>query len=348
MANSRLKLSRRNFLGAGIAAVAMSNVPAARADRELEKRIVTVTGVVRPEELGTTLPHEHVLIDFTDAHKDRRTRHEQDEAFEVILPKLERVGELGCQTLIECTPAHIGRNPLLLKRLSEASGLHLLTNVGYYGARGEQFLPEHAFRENADQLADRWLREWRDGIEGTGIRPGFIKITVDEGPLSDVSRKLVQAAARTHHKSGLTIAGHAGDARAAFGQLDVLKQEGLAGNAWIWVHAQREADSAVHRRAAERGAWIEFDRISPSSIEQHLAMVRDMKKHGLLDRVLISHDAGWYSIGEPGGGKFRDYNALFTHFLPALKEAGFTGDEIHQITVINPAEAFTVCVRTRK
>ncbi|MGH8020026.1 MAG: phosphotriesterase, partial [Opitutaceae bacterium] len=43
--------------------------------------------------------------------------------------------ELGVETLVECTPAYVARDPKLLARLSEASGLHVLTNTGLYGAR---------------------------------------------------------------------------------------------------------------------------------------------------------------------------------------------------------------------
>ncbi len=70
-----------------------------------------------------------------------------------------------------------------------------------------------------------------------------------------------------------------------------------------------------------------------------------MKGRGLLGRVLISHDAGWYAVGEPGGGTFRSYTTLFERFLPALKTAGFTDGEIRSLTVDNPAEAFTIRVR---
>ena len=72
-----------------------------------------------------------------------------------------------------------------------------------------------------------------------------------------------------------------------------------------------------------------------------------MKAEGLLNRVLLSHDAGWYHVGEPGGGTFRPYDTLITALLPALETAGFTSEEIHQLTVVNPADAFAVRVRAR-
>jgi phosphotriesterase-related protein len=303
---------------------------------------MTVLGPVSPSSLGMTLPHEHVLVDFIGAAKVSRDRYDAEEAFQVALPHLRRVRELGCRTVVECTPAFIGRDPLLLKRLSNALAINLLTNTGYYGASRNKFLPQHAFTETADELAARWLREWNEGIADTGVRPGFIKIGVDAGPLSDVHRKLVRAAAKTHRASGLTVAAHTGDGEAALDELKTLREEGVATHAFIWVHAQNEKNPPVHAAAAERGAWVEFDGISPSSVGRHVELVKEMKQRGLLHRTLISHDAGWYHVGEPRGGKFRPYETLFTDFLPALKKEGFADGEIERLLIANPREAFTI------
>ena len=64
-----------------------------------------------------------------------------------------------------------------------------------------------------------------------------------------------------------------------------------------------------------------------------------MKSQQLLDRVLLSHDAGWYHVGEPGGGSFRKYDTLFTAFLPALKAGGFSDGEVRRLLVENPRRA---------
>ncbi|UCG89327.1 MAG: phosphotriesterase [Gemmatimonadota bacterium] len=309
--------------------------------------VMAVNGPIPREQMGATLPHEHVLVDFAGAEVVSADRYDRGEVFEKVLPHLQRAHSLGLQTLIEATPAYLGRDPILLRQLSDASGIHLLVSTGYYGAREDQHLPRHAFADPPDSLAARWIREWTTGIDGTGIRPGFIKIGVDDGPLSDIDRKLIRAAARTHLRTGLTIAAHTGPAAGALDQLAVLEEEGVDPSAWIWVHAQAEDDSTFHVRAARSGAWISFDGLAPDNVERYVARVAFMKAEGLLDRVLVSHDAGWYQVGEPGGGAFRPYDTLFTDFLPALEAAGFTGEEIRQLTAVNPAEAFAVRVRTR-
>jgi phosphotriesterase-related protein len=338
-------VNRRDFLQAGLALAGLGLGGRCSAADEPGPRIMTVHGPIAPQELGVTLVHEHVLVDFIGADQVRPGRYDADEVFRVVLPHLKRVRELGCRSFVECTPAYLGRDPRLLKRLAEASGLHLLTNTGYYGARAGKFLPALVHHETADQLAQRWLREWSEGIDGSGIRPGFIKIGVDAGPLSAIGRKLVQAAARAHRHSGLVIAAHTGDGAAALAQIDLVRQEKVDPAAFIWVHAQNEGDLALHFRAAEAGAWVEFDGIRPETVARHVELVLEMKKRGYLGRVLVSHDAGWYAVGEPGGGKFRSYDTLFTDFIPALKQAGGTEADIRQLLVDNPRNALTITRR---
>jgi predicted metal-dependent phosphotriesterase family hydrolase len=304
-----------------------------------------VLGPLSGEELGITLIHEHVLVDFIGADKVSRNRYDAEEAFRTVLPRLKEAYESGCRTLVECTPAYIGRDPVLLTKLSQASGLHLITNTGYYGAANDKFLPQHAFAESADQLARRWIREFGSGIDDTGIKPGIIKIGVDPGPLSPIDAKLVRAAARTHLETGLTIASHTGDATAALEQLDLLREYGVAASAFIWVHAQNETKLEKHFEAARRGAWVEFDGIAEKSLQWHVQLVQEMSRRGFLDRTLISQDAGWYHVGESAGGAFRSYDFLFTRFLPALKSAGIADKQIRVLLVENPKRVLTPAIR---
>ncbi|MEW4567801.1 phosphotriesterase [Tautonia sp. JC769] len=338
-------MNRRDLIRS-IAAMALASPPggagASHGDRGI---IMTVLGPIAPAEMGVTLPHEHLLVDFAGAEVVSPDRYDADEVVATALPFLERVRDLGCRTLCECTPAYLARDPQLLARLARATGMHLITNSGYYNANGGKHLPEHARQESAEALADRWTAEWEDGIGGSGIRPGFLKIGVDRGPLPEISRKLVRAAAITHLRTGLTIAAHTGDGRAAMEELDLIEAEGVSPSAFIWVHAQSERATELHFAAAQRGAWVEFDGIAPQSIDRHVELVRSLAEAGHLDRVLLSHDAGWYHVGEPGGGTFRPFDTLFTEFLPALAREGFADTDLRRLITEHPAEAFTVRIR---
>jgi phosphotriesterase-related protein len=285
-----------------------------------------------------------VMVDFIGADKVSRDRYDAEQVFATAEPHLKRVAELGCRTFIDCTPAWLGRDASILHRLSVATELNIITNTGYYGARKHAFIPAHAFKESAEQLAGRWIREFERGIDGSKIKPGVIKIGVDAGPLSEINSKLVSAAALTHLRTGLTIGSHTGDGIAAMQQLDILEKRGVSPRAFIWIHAQNEKDKELHVRAAKRGCWVEFDGISTNSVQLHLDLVKSLAGAGFLDHTLISMDAGWYYIGEPGGGNYRGYESLFTEFLPALRK-DFSEAQVERLIVANPQEALALRVR---
>ena len=310
--------------------------------------IMTVAGPVPARSAGITLTHEHILVDFIGADSISSSRWNREEVMNIALPFLMKIKDRGCMTFIDCTPEYIGRDPELLRSLSESSGLNIVTNTGYYGAADYKFIPRHAYSESADQLSERWISEWENGIAGTGIKPGFIKTAVFGGSLSDLHRKLVTAAARTHLKTGLVIASHTGPAQPAFEQLEILRKEGVSPDAFIWVHAQAEQDPVNHVKAGKIGAWVSFDGLNENNAASYVKLIRNMKENNLLDRVLLSHDAGWYDPAKPSGGEFRGYNTLFETLVPLLKAESFTDSEIRQLLVENPAKAFIVKVRMIK
>jgi phosphotriesterase-related protein len=288
----------------------------------------TVTGPISPSRLGVTLMHEHVIVDFGGTRQ-----YNPDEVFRTALPHLRDLRAAGCRTLIEPTPEHIGRDAALLRRLSQASRLNILCATGIYGAANQKYIPDFAHRETAEQLAARYEAEFRNGIGTTGIRPGLIKTGVNRAPLPEIERKLVRAAALASKATGLPVASHTGPGPAALEQLEIFASAGVPPSSFIWVHAHNEKDHALHLKVARAGAWVEFDGLRDTTLDWHLDCVRTMKEAGLLHRTLISHDAGWYHVGEPQGGNYRGYTYLFREFLPRLK---WSQSDVNQLLVSNP------------
>ncbi|MGZ8557802.1 MAG: phosphotriesterase family protein, partial [Chitinophagaceae bacterium] len=154
-------------------------------------------------------------------------------------------------------------------------------------------------------------------------------------------------AAITHLATGLTIGIHTGDGQAAMEELRIIQTKGIRADAWIWIHAQNEKNRELHIRAARAGGWVSYDGVNMESISGCLAFLKDMKSENLLDHVLLSHDAGWYHVGEPGGGDYNEYNTISDKLIPAMKENGFTENEIQLIFITNAAGAFAVKVRKK-
>ena len=333
-----MALSRRQFLlaGLGIGSYSFQRKPG---------KIITVLGEISIDALGKTLVHEHILVDFIGADKISYDRWNRDQVEKKVLPYLMEAKLAGVKSLFDCTPAFLGRDVILLKRLSEKTGLHIITNTGYYGAVNNKYLPARAKEETDKQIAHRWITEFEEGIENSGVRPGFIKISVDPGKLSALHRKLVRAAAITHLETGLTICSHTGKSPAAFEQLDILKTMGVKAEAFVWVHAQAETDKTLHIQAAGRGAWVSLDGIAWGDYENYADSIARLKEQQLLHRVLISHDAGWYKPGEPDGGKFTGFTNIFSELMPLLDKRGFTQVEYEQLLIKNPVSAFAIGVK---
>ena len=331
--------SRREFLQSCLATPLLLN-----NFRYSDQKIITVLGEVTTSQLRPTLIHEHILVDFIGADKISSNRWEHGQVISKVLPYLAEIKTRGIKTLVECTPAYIGRDVLLLEKISRQSGINIITNTGYYGASDNKYLPPWAFRETPVQLARRWISESVNGIEGSKIRPGFIKIGVNPGPLSPIHQKLVKAAALTHLETGLTICSHTGPSTPAFEQIEILKKEGIHPSAFVWVHANSTDDNDFIK-AAKMDAWISLDGINEDNLLKNAGIIHLLKTENLLNKVLISHDAGWYKPGEENGGVFRGFTTISDKLLPLLKTKGFTSTDLDQLMIKNPVQMLSISVR---
>ena len=320
------------------------------------EQILTINGLIPTDSLGKTLIHEHVFLDWSPADSMDVSRWDNDASFVVILPYLQELKSYGVRSFFECTPSYLGRNPALLLRLAKASDLQIITNTGFYAARKQQHLPGFAKTSNAHQLADIWIDEFNHGIDGTGVRPGFIKIGVDSKSMLDaLDRKIVRAAAITHLETGLTIVAHTGTDTTAVQELEILQQEGVHPSAFVWTHAQRGTPEG-HVRLAKTGAWISLDGmgwVNPvdtkgdsTAMMQYVSRLQNLKDQGLLNRVLISHDAGWYTVGQTDQSNFKPYTFIFDHLIPMLESKGWNREDFNQVLVSNPQTAYAIKKRT--
>lgn len=333
--------SRRHFLLLAAAAplAAMRSV-------NPHGKINTVNGQIPSRKLGKTLAHEHVLVDFIGAEQTSESRWDKLEVVNRMAPYLAEAKTYGVKTIVECTPVFLGRDARMLKMLSDKSGIQIITNTGYYGAVNNKYLPPWAFTETAEQLSQRWIDDFEYGIDGSNIRPGFIKISVDASSsgISELHKKLVRAAGLTHLKTGMVIYSHTGPGAAAFEQIEILKELKIHPSAFVWVHAQVEKDKSMFVRAAKSGAWVSLDGIT-GDFDDYADSISLLKNEGLLKHVLISHDAGYYRPGEKDGGEIKGYTDIFKELIPRLTAKGFTKKDIDRLLIDNPAEALTLGVR---
>lgn len=320
--------------------------------------LMTVTGPKDIAQIGLTLEHEHIATDFIGAEKVTQPQYPVKQGIDFFLPHFKKLKASGVQTLVECTPEFIGRDIKLLRELSLQSGVNIITNTGYYAAVDKKYLPRHVVSETAEQLAARWIDEWENGIKGTDIKPGFIKLGVGNTSLDSIEQKIVRAGALAHLQTGLKIAIHTGSAKAANDELDILDEVGVEARALIVVHAQNST-SEEQIKLIKRGCWISLDGVNQKqeTIARYSDFLLALKQENLLGQVLISHDDGWSVVQKEDGtigfelfnfGNSSPFTSIFKLLFPRLKELGFTQDDFDLLLIENPANAFMVEVCNRE
>ncbi len=304
--------------------------------------IRTVKGDVPVESLGLMLPHEHLFVDLRGPLAEGYGQGEPQAVSAVLQPYLDHAHALGVSALVDCGPIGVGRNIAVLRHLANKTPIHIVAPTGIYK---EPFIPPDKLGHTAEQLAAEWVDEITMGIDGTESRAGFIKVAVsDDGPTPLEIRNL-QAAVLASRATGAMVGCHTIGGAAALRNLDVLEAAGHDMRRFIWIHAHTELDTRIHIDAARRGIYLEFDAIGAVNWhpqEKLLQSVLALLEAGWADHILLSHDAGWYEPGQPGGipaGGFRGYTALIETFIPQLRANGISETVIHQLAVTNPARA---------
>ena len=306
--------------------------------------IQTVSGAVSYPDTLTWLSHEHILVDFTGADSLDPNSWIHDSVMIKTMPFLQELKQYQVGIFVDATPAYLGRDVRLLEKISQKTGLQIITNTGFYGAVHNKYIPGFAFAMEPEALAEIWIRESTHGIEGTQVKPGFIKIGIDATEvLHPMQQKLVKAAALSHLKTGLTIASHTGEARGLWPQLNTLKETGVSARAFIWVHAQNEKEDQNYLRAATTGCWISLDGLG-WDLQNHVNKLIFAREQGILDHILISHDAGWYDP-QKTDQSIRPYTAIFLELIPALKSKGFSEEDFDLLLKKNPTRAFGISVK---
>lgn len=293
--------------------------------------------------MGITLTHEHIMSNF-GAPIDDASIYDVNAAFKQIIPYLYKLKGLGVKTIFDCTTANFGRRTDLLKKIADSTQIQIVTNTGYYGAANDLYVPQHAYTETVEEISGYWISEFENGIDGSAIKPGFIKLAFDDGCPSEIDTKLFEAGVLTHKKTGLTLAVHTGDnPEVLTKEIQLLEKYNVDPSALVWVHANKSSDSQLMLRLAMEGVWISLDGVTNGNTKQYIDWLTQFKANNLLHKVLLSHDGNSF----PKGGAIRPYDAIPLVLVPALKNEGFSIEEINQLLIENPKQAFAIQKRTK-
>ncbi|MGH2427968.1 MAG: phosphotriesterase family protein [Candidatus Limnocylindria bacterium] len=308
-------------------------------------RVMTVSGPIPPERVGFALPHEHTGIHLWHI-RDRWDYWELTPDDDLIGDELRDFRRRGGATLVDLTLPGVGRDAHRLRRLASATGLNIVMGTGWYR---EAYYPAEALidRRSADDLAEEMIREFSDGVAGSGVRPGIIgEIGVDKPWISALEERVHRAAARASKATGMTITTHAVKSAVGLAQLRIFTEEGVDPGRVVIGHADSYLDLDHYLAILDAGANLEFDfighRFATEEAEEPrlIEMIVELLERGFASQVLLSQDVCHNSNLRANGGN--GYVYLQQHFLPKLRTAAVGEGEIRQMTIDNPTRILTV------
>ncbi len=318
----------------------------------------TVTGPVQASALGVTLPHEHVIFGYPGYQGDVTLGgFDHGAVLAQCLSVAEVVKARGVQTVVDATPNECGRDPLFLREVAEQSGLNILCSSGYY-YEGEGGTAYFKFRfslgDGFQEVYDMMLREVTEGIGGTGVRAGVLKIASGRDAISPYESVFFRAAARVQRETGVPIITHTQEGRLGPQQAEMLVGEGADPSRIVIGHMDGNTDLQYHLDTLAHGVTVGFDRIGLQGLvgtppdSERLRLLEALTQQGHAGHITLSHDSIWNWLGRPLVlpdavlPAVKDWHPAHIHddILPELLRRGVTQEQITQMTVSNPARIF--------
>lgn len=304
--------------------------------------IQTVLGKITPEELGICSAHEHLSIDLSRVKKDPDTILDDEQG---MREELEDFYRLGGRSMVEVTNDGMGRDALVLKRLSETTGVHLITCTGFYK---DPYIPDFADGWKAEQFAQHFIKEATEGIGDTGILPGVIgEVGTSKNEMKPIERELLIGAAMAGAETGLPVTTHTTLGTLGLEQVQLLTKYGLPTDQIIIGHQDLNPNKDEVLAVLETGAYIAFDTIGKNNYrpdEERADFLLDFINRGYEKQILLSADltrkSHWKKHGGPG------YGLVLETFIPVLKKSGVPESILHQFLTVNPSRAFSIRERS--
>ena len=302
--------------------------------------LITTLGPKSADKVGMILPHEHVFVDLRTWDQPGYGQADPADVIALMAPEIEKAKAVGVTAIGECSAVGVGRRADILKAVSEATDFPLLAPTGIYR---EPWVPDWAHAASEEEL-----REWMTGellgeIEESGVQAGWIKLSAGDDGLTECEIKILRAAVAASTATNAVIGSHTIQGWVVRDQLDIVEEMGHTPERFIWIHAQADPDFDLNLEIGRRGAWISYDGIGSEDTDDgfYVERIQRMLDAGLGDRLMLSHDRGWYDPAQPGGGTPRPFTYISEQFLPKLRAAGVDEETIRQLTQTNPFRAFS-------
>lgn len=321
--------------------------------------INTVTGPINAEQLGKTLIHEHFIFGYPGFQGDVTLgAFNEEAALEEAINIARQMQSFGVRTVVDPTPNECGRNPEFLKKISEATGLQIICATGYY-YEGEGATPYFKFRQALgtaeEEIYEMFKKELTEGIAGTGIKPGVIKLASSKDEITEYEKIFFRAGARIQQETGAVILTHTQEGTMGPEQVRLLMENGADPGKIIIGHMCGNTDPEYHKQVLDQGVRIGFDRFGIQGMvgapfdQQRVQTLLVLLNAGYEDQILLAYDTVNIWLGRPpvmpeqAAKIMENWQAghIFSNILHQLRENGVSEAQIDKMLGGNAIGLFT-------
>ena len=311
--------------------------------------VQTALGPVDAGQLGFTLSHEHVMN--LTMMRYLPFLFDKDDSLRRVQRLLTIARQGGIDSMIDLTTPDLGREVDVIRAASEASGMHIVVATGWW-----RVIPSLFWARDPDWIARFMFHEIEHGIDGSGIRPGVIKLAQDQehvdpdGRLNDRAARVVRAAARVARDTGVPISTHHW-APMEIGrlQVEIFLEENVPMHLVCIGHSADTTNVAYLEDLLSTGCYLSMDRYPGGGDrpdwKARNATVKALVDRGWAGRLMLGHDyppppsfAGQPSPQDPEPVRY-----LFVKdvAIPALRQDGVSEEHLRWMTVESPRRFLT-------
>jgi phosphotriesterase-related protein len=318
--------------------------------------VPTSAGEVSVEDLGVVLMHEHVFIRTESLRLGWPGFGGWDEEAEVAAARERLTGlkRSGVDTILDMTIPGLGRDPALVIRAAEGTGLRVMFATGYFTFDHLPFPflchgPD-GFLDGDDRLLESLFeRDVTEGIGDTGVRAAVLKLVTDAPGMTPDVERLARAVARVSLRTGALICTHAhAPTRRGLDQQRILAEQGVDLGNVVIGHCSESTDLDYLQQVIDAGSYVGWDRCGQHlevPLESQLDTLAELCYRGLAGRVMLSHDKASYVDSWTSAEIDKclpDWQYTYIHdgVLPGLRDRGVPEEAIEQMLVRNPREFF--------
>lgn len=316
--------------------------------------INTVRGSISTKELGRTFCHEHFVFGFPGYSGDLTLgRLNTEKIIQTGVEKAKCLLKNNITTVIDCTPNDCGRMPDILREISIQTGLNIICVTGFYNEESgapSYFKNRRNFSDIEKEIFEMFVEEINNGIEGTGIKPGVIKVASSMDCITEYEKNFFRAAAKAQRETGTIIITHTTDGTMALEQAKLLIDEGARPEKIIIGHVCTISDIGCLIELLDMGVYIGFDRFGYNRDEKcnditRVALIVGLMGIGYNNKILVSHDMLYSKLGRDRAPiALQKSSTNPVHFveniIPKLKHAQISSAQIEKLLIENVADVF--------